>query len=243
EQALGDDRAGDSMRGRSGFGVALLADWNSSGAGTVGITTTSFGTSDLWLKLEYVPPGGRVGASFQISSSSWHRAAGAGVDAWRQDRRERLLRLFVAEREDGLGYRLSTTLATSGISQDTTIAPRTVSSLTVEAGNTWRRANVTANARLGSGGFPQQLEARAGWAPLSFVTVSGAVRPSSYTGGRTGDRAYLMAGIRLHLGFSARAAGAWQRGVQARFVANDPVHERNDIAGVGRVAHQRLMAQ
>ena len=243
EQDIADYRAGYSMRGRSGFGVALLADWNSIGAGTVGITTTSFGTSDLWLKLEYVPPGGRVGASFQISSSSWHRAAGAGVDAWRQDRRERLLRLFVAEREDGLGYRLSTTLATSGISQDTTIAPRTVSSLTVEAGNTWRRANVTATARLGAGGFPQQLEARAGWAPLSFVTVSGAVRHSSYTGGRTGDRGYLIAGIRLPLGFSARAEGAWQRDVQAMFVANDPLQQMNDIAGWVRFDHPRLMVE
>src|SRR5207245_1123574 len=204
-------RAGYATRGRSGFGVALLADWNSIGLGPVGNTTTPFGTSDLWVKFEYVPPGARVGASFQIASSSWHRTAGDGVDAWRQDRRERLLRLFVAEREDGLGYRLSTTLATSGISHDTTIAPRTVSSITLEASNTWRRANVTATARLGAAGFPQQFEARAGWSPVSFFTLAGTMRHSSYTGGRTGDRGYLTAGIALPLGFSARAVATSSR--------------------------------
>ena len=236
-------RAGYATRARSGFGVALLADWNSIGLGPVGTTTTPFGTSDLWLKFEYVPPGARVGASFQIASSSWHRTAGDGVDAWRQDRRERLLRLFVAEREDGLGYRLSTTLATSGISHDTAIAPRTVSSITLEASNTWRRANVTATARLGAAGFPQQLEARAGWAPLSFFTLAGTLRRSSYTGGRTGDRGYLTAGIALPLGFSARAEAAWQRDVQAMFVTKDPLQQTNDVAGWVRFDNPRLMIE
>ena len=236
-------RAGYATRGRSGFGVALLADWTSIGLGPVGNTTTPFGTSDLWLKFEYVPPGARVGASFQIASSSWHRTAGDGVDAWRQDRRERLLRLFVAEREDGLGYRLSTTLATSGISHDTTIAPRTVSSITLEASNTWRRANVTATARLGAAGLPQQLEARAGWAPVSFFTLAGTLRRSSYTGGRTGDRGYLTAGIALPLGFSARAEAAWQRDVQAMFVAKDPLQPTNDVAGWVRFDNPRLMIE
>ncbi len=236
-------RAGYATRGRSGFGVALLADWNSIGIGPVGSTITPFGTSDLWLKFEYVPPGARVGASFQIASSSWHRAAGDGVDPWRQDRRERLLRLFVAEREDGLGYRLSTALATSAISQDTAIAPRTVSSITVEASNTWRRANVTATARLGAAGLPQQLEARAGWAPVSFFTLAGTVRHSSYTGGRTGDRAYLTAGIALPLGFSARAEAAWQRDVQALFVAKDSLQRTNDVAGWVRFDSPRLMIE
>src|SRR5204863_439975 len=124
-----------------------------------------------------------------------------------------------------------------------TAAGTQIASLTVEAGNTWRRANVTATARLGAGGFPQQLEARAGWAPVSFVTVSGAVRHSSYTGGRTGDRGYLTAGIRLPLGFSARAEGAWQRDVQAMFVANDPLQQMNDIAGWVRFDHPRLMVE
>jgi TonB-dependent receptor-like protein len=243
EQDIAEYRAGYAKRARSGFGVALLADWSSIGEGPTGSTTTPFGTSDLWLKLEYVPPGARVGASFQIASSSWHRAAGDAVDPWRQDRRERVLRLFVAERDDGLGYRLTTTLATSGISHDTTIAPRTVSSLTVEASHTWRNANVTATARFGAAGLPQQFEARGGWAPVAFFTLAGTTRHSIYTGGRTGDRAYLTAGITLPLGFSARAEAASQRDVQAMFVAKDRVQQANDVAGWVRFDSPRLMIE
>ena len=243
EQDIADYRAAYSRRARSGFGVALLADWNSIGFGPIGNTTTPFGTSDLWLKVDYVPPGARVGASFQIASSSWHRASGNGVDAWRQDRRERVLRLFVAEREDGLGYRLSTILTTSAISHDTTIAPRNISTITLEASNTWRNANVTATARLGAAGFPQQLEGHAGWAPVPFLTFAGDVRHASYVGGRTGDRGFVTAGIALPLGFSARAEAAWQRDVQAMFVADDPVQQTNDVAGWVRFDNPRLMIE
>src|SRR5882672_11873863 len=128
QQDIADYRAGYATRTRSGFGVSLLADWASIGTGSPGNTTPPFGTSDIWVKADYVPPGGRVGASFQVSSSSWHRATASDgrVDGWRQDRRDKLLRLFVAERDDGLGWRLTATLGTSGVSHDTLVARRTV---------------------------------------------------------------------------------------------------------------------
>jgi TonB-dependent Receptor Plug Domain len=243
EQDIAGYRAGYSTRARSGFGIALVADWNSVGIGPVGSTTTPFGTSDLWLKLEYVPPDARVGASLQINTSSWHRAADVGVDGWRQDRRDRVLRLFAAERADGLGYRLTATLATSAISHDTATAPRSISTATLEASNTWRNANVTATARFGAGGFAQQFEGRAGWLPVPFLTVAGVVRHSGYTGGRTGDRAYLTAGLALPLGFSARAEGAWQRDVQSMLVAADSAQQASDVAAWVRFDHPRLVVE
>jgi len=88
-QDISGYRAGYSKRSRSGFGASVVADWNSMGVGPIGNTTTSFGTSDFLLKAEYVPPGGRIGASFQLISSSWHRNAATDnrVDGARQDRR------------------------------------------------------------------------------------------------------------------------------------------------------------
>ncbi|MGH7606790.1 MAG: TonB-dependent receptor plug domain-containing protein, partial [Gemmatimonadales bacterium] len=102
DQNIAGYRAGYSSRARSGLGIALVADWNSlDGANT----TTDFASSDLWAKVEYAPPGGRVGASFQISTAGWHREPDADglVDDWRQVRQDRLLRFFLASRDDGLG--------------------------------------------------------------------------------------------------------------------------------------------
>jgi hypothetical protein len=230
-QDIADYRAGYAIRTRGGLGVSLLADWNSVGQGPFNSTSTPFGSSDLWLKLDYVPPDGRIGASFQISSASWHRSAAGPVAGWRQDRRDRLLRLFVAQRDDGTGWRFTTTLATSGISQDTAIAPRTLSMAIVEASEVLPRAELGAAARFGAGGFPQQLEARGGWTPIAPLTVAAWVRQSLYSAGRSGTRGYLTGGLALPLGFSARAEIAWQRDLQAPLVASDRAQQALDVAG------------
>ena len=65
-------RVGYSTRTRRGLGFSVLADWNSVD-GNPTATTTNFSTTDLSLKAEYIPPGGRLGASFQLLTSSWHR--------------------------------------------------------------------------------------------------------------------------------------------------------------------------
>jgi hypothetical protein len=233
QQDVADYRAGYATRSHSGFGVSLLADWASIGTGSLGNTTPPFGTSDIWLKAEYVPPGGRVGATFQVSSSSWHRAGAddGRVDAWRQDRRDRLLRMFVAQRDDGLGWRLTATLGTSAVSHDTLVAPRSVSGASIEASQVWRSATVATIARFGAAGAPQQFEARAGWMPIHPITLSGNVRQSVYSGHRAGVRAFATAGITLPLGFSARAEVAWQHDVQSLFVTTDQVQQAFAMAG------------
>src|SRR6185503_9095294 len=83
-------RVGYSTRTRAGLGFSLLADWNSIDGNPVA-TTTSFASTDLWLKADYAPPSGRLGASLQLLSSSWHRKGESGrVDDWRQERRDRV---------------------------------------------------------------------------------------------------------------------------------------------------------
>lgn len=245
QQDIADYRAGYATRTRSGFGVSLLADWASIGLGSPSITTPPFGTSDIWVKADYVPPGGRVGASFQVSSSSWHRGAATDgkVDGWRQDRRDRMLRMFVAERDDGLGWRLTATLGTSGISNDTAARGRTVSGASIEASQTWRTASISGIARFGAAGAPQQFEARAGWIPLSPITLSGAVRQSLYRFGRQGAQAYGMAGLTLPLGFSARAEVSWRKDPQVAFMATRLVSQQVDVAAWLRFDHRRLMIE
>ena len=242
QQDIADYRAGYTARSHSGVGITLLADWASIGTGTLGSTTTPFGTSDLWLKAEYVPPGGRVGASFQLTTSSWHRRAvtGANVDGWLQDRRDRILSMFLAERDDGLGWRLTGTLAASSTSHDTLAGPRTVSTAIVEASQTWPTMSLVAIARFGAGGLPQQFEGRAGWVPIKPLTIAGSFRQSIYSAQRAGVRAYGTAGLALPLGVSARAEVGWQRDVQSIFDTSDQVHQALDIAGWVRIQNRRF---
>jgi len=245
QQDIADYRAGYATRTRSGFGVSMLADWASIGIGSPGNTTPPFGTSDIWVKADYVPPGGRVGASFQVSSASWHRATASDrrVDGWRQDRRDRMLRLFVAEREDGLGWRFTATLGTSAISNDTLVARRTTSTAILEASQTWRAASVSGVARFGAAGTPQQFEARAGWMPLSPITLAGSFRQAFYVGNRYGWRTFGSAGLTLPLGFSARAEVAWQEDAEAPLVTTDPMHRTLDVAGWLRFENRRVTVE
>jgi hypothetical protein len=245
-QDIAGYRAGYAKRTRSGFGISLIADWGSMGGGPVSNTTTSFGTSDLWLKADYDPPGGRVGASFQVATSSWHRdsASDSRVDGWRQDRRDRQLRVFLAQRDDGLGWRFTGTLAASGISHDTLVADRTVSSATIEASLASRRATLAGTARFGAGGAPHQFEGRAGWMPpLAPITLAGSFRQNVYADGRMGVRAYGTAGVTLPFGFSARVEAAWQKDAQSALVTTDDLQDPLDVAAWLRFDHPRLTVQ
>ena len=246
-QDIAGYRAGYSKRARSGFGVSLVADWNSIGRGPS--TTTSFGTGDFLLKAEYVPPGGRVGASFALFTSSWKRSAtppGAPglVFGWRQDRIDRVMRLFIAQRGDGLGWRLTTTLTSSAMSHDTLLGGgRAVSSGALEASLTGRTAMVVGTARAGAGGMPTMLEARAGWIGPLRVNLAGFFRQNLYSDGREGVRAYGTAGVPLLWGFSVRGEAAWQKDVQSAFVTTDDLQEATDLAGWVRFDHPRLTVE
>ena len=235
-QDIAGYRAGYSKRARSGFGVSLIADWSSIGPGPLSTTTTSFGTTDFLLKAEYVPPGGRMGASFALFTSSWKRSTLSDgpltyVVGWRQNRLDRVLRFFVAQRGDGLGWRVTTTLTSSALTNDTLVGDRAVSSGALEASLTGRRATLQAMVRGGAGGMPSQIEARAGWtAGFVPLTLAGWFRQSLYADGRQGVRSYGTAGLRLPWGFSARAEATWQKDVQSAFVTTDDLQEPLDMA-------------
>jgi hypothetical protein len=163
------------------------------------------------------------------------------VDAWRQDRRETLLQLFVAQRGDGLGWRLTTQLAKSGISHGTLVNKRGISTGSIEASYATRAATVVGIARYGSGGAPQQFEGRAAVMPLPFITLAGGVRQSFYTLDRKGAQAYALGGVTLPLGFSARAEVAWRKDPQSPFVPTTLVTQQFDVAGWVRL-DQRLFS-
>jgi len=237
-------RGGYSVRSRSGFGASFVYDDNSlDGNGTA--TTTSFKTIDLWLKAEFVPPSGRLGASMQLLSSSWRRKGETGrVDDWRQERRDRLLRFFVAERSDGLGLRLVGTLSNSSVARDTIVSDRTVSQASLELSRTWAEARIVGTARFGFDGSPRQLEAEGGWIVARRVTLSGWARHAHYAGNRTGYRTLVTAGVALPLRLSARGEVALSRDVRAPFDVTDTAFQRTtDVAAWLRWDHPRLMVE
>ena len=92
------------------------------------------------------------------------------------------MRLFVAQRGDGLGWRFTTTVGTSGITHDTLVPERTISVASVEAIQAWPNATVAAVARLGAAGMPQQFEGRAGWMPIHPLTLGGTIPPVTMIG-------------------------------------------------------------
>jgi hypothetical protein len=244
DQNIAGYRAGYGTRTRSGLGVSLLADWNSLD-GNSAATTTAFNSTDLWLKAEYVPPHGHLGASLQLLSSNWRRHEATGrVDHWQQQRRDRSLFFFVASRADGLGFRLAGTMTGTTVDRDTAIAERTLSQTSLEVSHTWPRANLTLTGRFGAAGAPGRLEARGGWVPAPRVTLAAMVRHATYAGERSGDRAHVTAGVTLPLGFSARGEVAWMKDVQAPLLAADTIRRpATDVAGWLRWEHPRVVIE
>jgi TonB-dependent receptor-like protein len=245
---IAEYRVGYATRTRTGLGVSLLADWHSVD-GSAKTTTTAFSSTDLWLTLDYVPPGGRIGASYQLLSSTWHRDDQAGtVDDWRTRRRDQAFRVFYASRQDELGFRLAGTIATSAVDRDTEAPPRTLYQTSLEASRAWRRAGVAAVARFGLAGTPSWLELRGGWIPLPLavprLTIAGWMRHAKYAGDRAGDRAELSAGIALPLGFSARGDVTWMRDFQAPLLSIDTVRQQaTDVAGWLRWEHRLALIE
>jgi hypothetical protein len=241
---IAEYRAGYSTRTRSGLGFSFLADWNALD-GNATASTTRFNSTDLLLKAEYVPPGGRLGASFQLVSSSWHRRGEAGrIDEWRQERRDQLFRFFAAERGDGLGFRLTGTLSGSTVDKDTVVAKRALYQASLELSRAWPRASVAVMGRWGLVGSPTQLEVTGGWMPVRRVTLAGSARHSTYSGDRSGDRMQITGGVALPMGFGVRGELAWSRDVRAPLDRTDTLRqEATDLAGWLRWDHPRIMIE
>ena len=231
ELGIAGYRGGYAVRSHGGFGVSFVFDQNSLD-GNPNATTTPFSSTDLWLKADFVPPDGRLGASFQVLSSNWRRSGATGrIDPWRQQRRDQVFRFFAAERRDGLGLRVSGTMSSSSIERDTAVADRTLYQTSLEVRHTWSRATVAVTGRYGLAGAPRQLDVEGGWTLMHRLTLAGSARHSTYVGGRSGDRAALSTGVSLPLGFAVRGELAWSHDVSAPLDRTDTVRQRTtDIA-------------
>lgn len=235
ELGLAGYRGGFARRWRSGLGLSLEADWNTLD-GSAESSSSSFAGVDLWLKAEYVPSG-RVGASYQILSSTWKRGGGdaAGlVDPWRYKRRDGIFRVFLAARADGLGYRFEAALASATAERDTAVARRSTYQNVLVASYTWRRAHLALSARLADRRQPFELEARGGWVPVTGLTLAADVRRTGYAGSRHGERVHVSAGLELPAGLSALGELAWARDLQAPTLPADTVQATTDLSGALR---------
>ena len=220
-------------RWRSGVGLSLVADYNNTG-GIAGTSSSAFNSVDLWLKAEY-QPSPRLGASYQVLSSSWHRDPQSGVtDDFHQERRDAIYRVFAAARTDGLGLRAQATFATTHTSKDTAVADRSLSQGVLEVQNEWPRAHLGLALRSQDHTRPWQLEGTGAWSPLPWLTLSGDARYAHYSLDRTGKRAHVAAGLALPAGFSVHADVVWARDLQAPPDSADTPQRTLDFSGAVR---------
>jgi len=219
-------------RWRSGLGLSLVADYNNND-GVSGTANTPFNSVDLWLKAEYLP-NRHLGASYQVLSSNWHRSGGPATADWHSQRRDGIVRLFAASRDDGLGLQAQASFATASTTLDGTVPDRHLSQRTIEVTSNWPRAHLGFAFRTLDEARPWQLEGSGGWSPLPALTLWGDVRRARYSLGRTGDRAHLAAGLVLPAGFSVHGDVAWTRDLQAAVDTADTLQRTVDIAGALR---------
>jgi hypothetical protein len=219
-------------RWRSGLGLSLVADYNNND-GIEGSSSTAFNSVDLWLKAEYVPSA-RFGASYQTLSSRWHRSEGHLTANWHPQRRDGILRVFAAARDDGVGLRAQATLATTSVSLDTAAPDRHLSLGALEVVNDWSRAHIGLAIRKLDEARPWQFEGSGAWSPFPGLTLAGDARHSVYSRGRSGNRAHLAAGLILPAGLSLHGDLAWAHDLQAPVDSTDGGQRTVDAFGAVR---------
>ena len=225
-------------RWRSGLGLSLVADYNNND-GISGSSNTPFNSVDLWLKAEYLP-NPHLGAQYQVLSSTWHRSAGTAIADWHRQRRDGIVRLFAATRDDGLGLRAQASFATASTKGDTAVFDRRLSQGSLELSSDWPRAHLGLAFRTQDEARPWQLEGSAGWNPLPELTLWGDVRRARYSRGRTGDRAHVAAGLTLPAGVSVHADVAWGKDLQAAVDTADTLQRTLDVAGAVQWDRDRI---
>ena len=228
------------QRWRSGVGLSLVADYNNNDG--FGNSSSPFSSVDLWLNAEYLASP-RFGASYQILSSSWHRSpsdAAGSTDDFRYQRRDGILRVFAAARDDGLGPRAQLTFATASATRDTAVVDRWLSQGVIDLGNRWTRGEVGLALRTADAARAWQVEGSAAWMPLPGLTLAGDGRRAAYSRGRSGNRAHLAAGLALPLGVSLHGDVAWAHDLQAPVDSNDLGQRTVDLAGAVRWDRPRV---
>jgi len=219
-------------RWRSGLGLSLVADYNNTD-GIEGSSSSAFNAVDLWLKAEYVPSR-RFGVSYQTLSSRWHRRPGPRTADWNPQRRDGMLQLFAAARDDGVGLSARATFATTGVSRDTAVPDRSLSQAALEVTNDWSRAHLGVAIRRLDHARPRQFEGTGAWSPFPGLTLAGDARHAEYSRGRSGNRAHLAAGLILPAGLSLHGDLAWAHDLRAPLDSTDGGQRTVDASGALR---------
>ena len=219
-------------RWRSGLGLSLVADYNNND-GIQSSSSTPFNSVDLWLKAEYVPSP-RLGASYQTSSSRWHRSQGRLTGDWHPQRRDGIFRVFAAARDDGVGLRAQATFATTSVTLDSAVPDRSLSQSALEVRNDWSRAHIGLAVRRMDKARPWEFDGTGAWSPFPGLTLAGDARHSEYSRGRSGNRAHLAAGLILPAGLSLRGDLAWTHDLQAPLDSSDAGQRTVDASGAVR---------
>ncbi len=241
-QSIAAYRLGYQRRWRSGAGFSLVADWNTLDGGP-GTSTTKFADADIWLEGQYVP-NERIGASYQVLSSTWTRGEESGlVDRWAFKRRDGIFRAFLATRGDGFGPRLDLAVVSAAVSRDSAVATQTLWQNQLTASENWPRAHAELTARFASQPRPFQLAAAAAWDPVPRLTLAADARHAAYSSSRTGDRIHLSAGLRLPLGLSARGDLATSHEVAAPSLRASAAQRLTDVSGAVRWESPRLTVE
>lgn len=229
-----------ARRWRSGFGLSIDAESNNFDGEGSPSSSSSFRSTDVLVKLEYVPTP-HFGMSYQALSSSWKREGRTGVvDPWKTTRHDASLHLFLAARDDGLGPRFDVTLASAHVNGDTVIdslpSERSVALGSLALSHAWSRGSAGATLRFQGSDRPVQVEARAAWMPVPALVVSADARHAVYGPWprRTGDRVHAAAGLSLPLGFSVHGDAAFGNDLQAPAMAIDSAQQTTDYSAALR---------
>jgi hypothetical protein len=228
-------------RWRSGLGLLLVADYNATD-GIGNSSSSAFSSVDLWLDAEYLPSP-KLGVSYQILSSTWHRSAAdvpGLTDDFHYQRRDAILRIFAAARDDGLGPRAQLTFATATASHDPAVLDRSLSQGVLELADRWPRGQAGITFRTADAARPWQLEGQASGTVGPGLTLAGDARHAAYGGGRSGNRAHLAAGLALPLGFSLHGDVAWAHDLQAPVDSTDGGQRTVDLSGAVRWDWSRM---
>jgi len=167
-------------------------------------------------------------------SSRWHRSPGPRTADWNPQRRDGMLQLFAAARDDGVGLSARATFATTSVSRDTAVPDRSLSQAALEVTNDWSRAHLGVAIRRLDHARPRQFEGTGAWSPFPGLTLAGDARHAEYSRGRSGKRAHLAAGLILPAGLSLHGDLAWAHDLRAPLDSTDGGQRTVDASGALR---------
>lgn len=200
---------GFEKRFRKGLGVALAAEFL-----TTPSASRSFQHSTGWLQMDYVPSA-KFGVQGRYLLHSTDREAELDkttsdtlTRAVNGNRNEFAMRLFLRDREDGLGRRLDVIASRGATSFDSLSADRWQGG--VLASQRGEAYSLGLSAFYGTRWTRLDTRLTAGWTPTPVVTLAAEVAYQTFDQERTAGWVMGRAGVRLPLGTDL--TGAWRIG-------------------------------